>query len=309
LNPRIIINGDDFGATCAVNQAIIDCLLSGSVSSATMLMNMPGTDEACEFAKKQPKHKIGIHFNLTHGPSLSQISELLVSPNNEFLGFKNLVLTQFISLFNKGYRVKFRKVIRKELGCQIQKFIEKVGRNPTHMDTHLFVQMLPCVLDEIISLGRENNTLKIRWVEDSFWKNPFKNFFLLTKTLSKKKVLIPSLYPLFRQTVLSILLFFCSRLFSAKGKLKNGGLKCPDALYGVVEGMLYFNKETRLEVLCEILDRIPAGIIAEIMVHPGRGEEIFNNRSTNLQIETDALLNTKWQEKIKYWEISDFSLL
>ena len=69
----LVINADDFGKNERVNSAIIHCLESGLCSSATIMPNMPGFEEACQFTHRKGwlKH-IGLHLVLTEGRPLSQ---------------------------------------------------------------------------------------------------------------------------------------------------------------------------------------------------------------------------------------------
>ena len=51
---RIIINADDFGLSRSVNQAIIDVYKKGNLTSTTLLVNMPGTEDAIQQAESNP---------------------------------------------------------------------------------------------------------------------------------------------------------------------------------------------------------------------------------------------------------------
>ena len=62
---KLILNADDFGLSPSVNKGIVEAFQQGIISSATMMMNTPYTDEAIELAKKHNLKNIGIHLNLT----------------------------------------------------------------------------------------------------------------------------------------------------------------------------------------------------------------------------------------------------
>lgn len=75
---NVIINADDFGLCRGVNYGIMDSHRFGIVNSATMLVNMPGTEHAVELARYYPELRVGIHLTLTCGrPVSSGISSLI----------------------------------------------------------------------------------------------------------------------------------------------------------------------------------------------------------------------------------------
>ncbi|MGZ3240173.1 MAG: ChbG/HpnK family deacetylase, partial [Burkholderiaceae bacterium] len=47
---QLIINADDFGWDIDSCKATIDCMETGSVTSATIMTGRPATDMACEYA-------------------------------------------------------------------------------------------------------------------------------------------------------------------------------------------------------------------------------------------------------------------
>ena len=58
---KLILNADDFGLSQSVNKGIVECLQNGLVTSTTMMMNTPYTDEAIKLAKEHNIKNIGIH--------------------------------------------------------------------------------------------------------------------------------------------------------------------------------------------------------------------------------------------------------
>jgi len=44
---RVIINADDFGLSSSNNRVIVAAFKDGVISSATLMANTPGFDEAC----------------------------------------------------------------------------------------------------------------------------------------------------------------------------------------------------------------------------------------------------------------------
>ncbi len=107
-----IINGDDFGASAGVNRGIIEAYKHGILTSASLMINMPGTEEAVELTAGNTGLSIGLHVNFT----------------NE----GNPVIDMDDS-----------SAARAELDHQYQLFIDLMGRRPTHIDSHHNVHRRP----------------------------------------------------------------------------------------------------------------------------------------------------------------------
>lgn len=136
----LIINADDFGLCASVNKAIVDVFLAGNLSSTTMMVNMPGWDDALRLAKEHPKLGIGLHFNITEGKALAGISSLTTS-EGEFYTRSELIRRMFKRQIN-------REDILKEFRAQYKKFHAALGK-PTHMDSHQHLHMNPFVFSAL----------------------------------------------------------------------------------------------------------------------------------------------------------------
>src|SRR5215469_17901352 len=64
---RLIVNADDLGLSHGITEAILHCHLNGIVTSASLMVNQPGTEYAVEWIKKTPNLDVGIHLNLCQG--------------------------------------------------------------------------------------------------------------------------------------------------------------------------------------------------------------------------------------------------
>ena len=63
----LIVNADDLGLTTGVNRGIDIAHTRGIVTSATLLVNMPGFADAVALARRTPGLAVGLHLNLTYG--------------------------------------------------------------------------------------------------------------------------------------------------------------------------------------------------------------------------------------------------
>lgn len=127
---QLIINADDFGMTKGVNKAILHLLSIGSLSSTSVMTNMPHYEEVEEL-NKIPGIGIGLHFNLTQGMPVADIDSIptLVNSKGEFMGFE-----QFVKNCRRG-RVN-REDVLKELQAQFVRLSKITNRPIDHINTH-----------------------------------------------------------------------------------------------------------------------------------------------------------------------------
>ena len=152
---KLIINADDFGLSESVNRGIVDCYKEGLISSTSIMMNTPYTDQAIELAKKHDIKNIGIHLNLTYGKSVLPASEVpsLVDENGTF---------HYVCML--GYYTQYLDA-KKELKAQIEKFLA-TGLKPTHLDHHHYFNEIPNILKAYLELAKEYN-LPVRVMDEN----------------------------------------------------------------------------------------------------------------------------------------------
>jgi chitin disaccharide deacetylase len=94
---RLIVNGDDFGASHGVNRGVVDAHNRGILTSASMMVDSHASADAAELAAGNPALDVGLHVVLKTSAS---------SPPEA------------------------------EVERQLERFIELSGRPPTHIDSH-----------------------------------------------------------------------------------------------------------------------------------------------------------------------------
>lgn len=144
---QLIVNADDFGFSSGVNYGIIDTHLNGIVNSATMMMNMEGTEHAIQLAKEHPSLQVGIHLVLTCGKPLLQDVGSLTNEEGYFHSLSELHL--------KKDSVHLEEVER-EWTAQIEKFLSS-GVPLTHMDSHHHVHTIEELLPVVQRLSKKYN--------------------------------------------------------------------------------------------------------------------------------------------------------
>src|SRR5271154_6957886 len=92
---RLIVNADDFGLSKSVNAAVIRAHREGVLTSASLMVNENGFDEAVKLAKENPKLGVGLHLTLLCGKSALPPEKIpgLVNAQGQF--GKNPVLVGF----------------------------------------------------------------------------------------------------------------------------------------------------------------------------------------------------------------------
>ncbi|MGB7948954.1 MAG: ChbG/HpnK family deacetylase, partial [Candidatus Binatia bacterium] len=60
----LIVDADDFGQSPGINRGIIEAHDHGIVTTASLMTQWPGADEAAVYAKKHPELSVGLHLDL-----------------------------------------------------------------------------------------------------------------------------------------------------------------------------------------------------------------------------------------------------
>ena len=117
-----IVNGDDFGASAGINRGMMEALESGILTSASLMINMPGTAEAIVLSRGVPELSVGLHVNLTNeGDAVVDLDDVAA--------------------------------VREELHAQYHQFVDRLGRAPTHLDSHHNIHRLPQLTPLVLELA------------------------------------------------------------------------------------------------------------------------------------------------------------
>jgi predicted glycoside hydrolase/deacetylase ChbG (UPF0249 family) len=113
----LIVNADDFGLSPGVNRGIIVAHEEGVVTSASLMVRMPGAAEAAAFGRRCPRLSVGLHVDL--GEWVYRDGEWVrryaVVPDDD------------------------PATVAAEVGRQLDQFRRLMGRDPTHVDSHQHV--------------------------------------------------------------------------------------------------------------------------------------------------------------------------
>jgi predicted glycoside hydrolase/deacetylase ChbG (UPF0249 family) len=101
---QLIVNADDLGASGGTNRGILHAHRYGIVTSASLLVDTPWSDDAATLARSAPALSVGLHLHL-EGVSAVHLTRVMEG--------------------------------------QLQRFQDLVGTSPTHIDTHHNVHQAP----------------------------------------------------------------------------------------------------------------------------------------------------------------------
>jgi chitin disaccharide deacetylase len=99
----LIVNADDLGASAGVNRGILEGCARGVVTSASMMVDRPGSEDAGGALPDTRRLGVGLHVTLT-----SEAGDLAIET----------------------------AACRAELERQLARFEDLTGRRPTHIDSH-----------------------------------------------------------------------------------------------------------------------------------------------------------------------------
>jgi predicted glycoside hydrolase/deacetylase ChbG (UPF0249 family) len=131
---RVIINADDFGESEEVVRATIECFDNGSLTSATIMVKMPGSGAAIAYARRHPELSFGVHLTYVLGEgSESPVCDpgdvpALVQPDGRF---KESNRTRVLAVLR---RIPVEQIAR-ETHAQIARLKDQ-GVSISHVDSH-----------------------------------------------------------------------------------------------------------------------------------------------------------------------------
>ena len=150
LNRYAIINGDDFGFSHGVNQAIIQAHTQGILTSTSLMVTGDAFEAAVALAKAHPSLAVGLHLVLGCGKSVLPPAQIphLVDDQGHFPENPT----------QAGLRYQFNRAAQRELRLEIRAQLERfhqTGLPLSHVDGHLHHHVNPAVLTVLVDLAKE----------------------------------------------------------------------------------------------------------------------------------------------------------
>lgn len=150
----LIVNADDFGLSKGQNYGIVEASRHGVVTSATALVNGDAIEHAVALSRDLPALGVGMHFVLTLGIPLTPMPGLT----------RDGVLGKWIWSMAEQGTLPLDEIAR-ELDCQFNRFVDLFGREPTHIDSHHHVHMIPAIFPLVAEFARRKG-VALRMVRD-----------------------------------------------------------------------------------------------------------------------------------------------
>jgi predicted glycoside hydrolase/deacetylase ChbG (UPF0249 family) len=154
---RLIINADDFGYSHEINLAVVTSFSKGLCSSTTIMANMPGSEEACQFCHdNRLVERVGLHLVLTEGmPLTDEIKRCSRFCNSEGY-FHSSSRRHFFSLSPEE-----RNAVAQEASAQIDRF-KKAGIPLIHLDSHRHIHTEWAIAGVLLHVARNRAVRYIR---------------------------------------------------------------------------------------------------------------------------------------------------
>jgi hopanoid biosynthesis associated protein HpnK len=161
---ELIVTADDFGLALPVNEAIERGHREGILSTASLMVAAPATQDAVERARRLPSLRVGLHLVLVNGrPTLPpEQVPLLVDDQGRFES----------DLFRAGVRYFFTAGIRKQLEMEIRAqyaAFAATGLPLDHVNAQNHFHVHPTVLSLMLKAGRDFGVRAIRIPREPFW--------------------------------------------------------------------------------------------------------------------------------------------
>ena len=254
----LIVNADDLGWTAGVNRGIAEAHRSGIVTSASLLANGSSFADGVKTARQLPGLGVGVHLNLSDGAPTAPAEQVksLLNEQGEFFGGPESLLLRLST------RSLDLKEAEKEWDAQIAK-VRAAGIQPTHLDGHKHVQMLPGLFNMVLRLAKRHKIEAVRIAHEA---SPLRT--ALTDGNSNASVV-------FKQGVQARGLKLLAR--DARVQAERSGIATTDYFCGIAQtGVM-----TKAGVL-RLLGNLPEGT-TELMCHPGYADDELKQSATRLQ--------------------------
>jgi chitin disaccharide deacetylase len=163
-NPiQLIVNGDDFGKSEEVNEAIVRAFQAGTLTSASLMVTGDAFDHAVHLARENPDLAVGLHLLTVQAKSVLPHSEIpsIVDKEGNFARNPGAA----------GLKYQFSGTARRhlvgELAAQFQKF-HTTGLGLSHVDSHLHMHVHPVIFAAALELAEQWGVRCMRVPQDDF---------------------------------------------------------------------------------------------------------------------------------------------
>ena len=160
---HLIVTGDDFGASVAVNEAIEQAHRRGILNTASLMVGAEAARDAVRRARRMPALRVGLHLVVVCGRPVLPAAEVadLVGPDGAFS----------TRLVRAGMRFFASPRARRQLGAEIRAQFEAfqaTGLALDHVNAHNHMHLHPTVLDLVLRIGADYGLRAVRLPREPF---------------------------------------------------------------------------------------------------------------------------------------------
>ncbi|HKN77042.1 MAG TPA: ChbG/HpnK family deacetylase [Candidatus Acidoferrum sp.] len=270
---NLIVNADDLGWTEGVNRGIAEAHRNGIVTSASLLANGAAFASGAELARATPGLGVGVHLNLSDGEPVAE-RELVTTLLNERGELEGKPEGLLLKLARRSILLD---EVEREWEAQVQK-VRDAGIEPTHLDGHRHVQMLPGLFEIVLRLAKRHGIAAVRISHEE------SSLRAALSSGAKQKGTV-----VMRQGVQARGLKMLAR--DAREQAERAGIAAADYFCGIAQ-----TGELTRDGVLRLLEILPEGT-TELMCHPGYADAELAKSATRLQgsrqMEVEIFTNTE----------------
>jgi predicted glycoside hydrolase/deacetylase ChbG (UPF0249 family) len=263
------------GWTEGVNRGIAESHRNGIVTSASLLANGAAFASGVEIARSTPGLGVGVHLNLSDGEPVAdrELVTTLLNDRGELQGRPESLLLR------RARRTLLLDEVEQEWDAQIQK-VRNSGIEPTHLDGHRHVQMLPGLFEIVLRLAKRHGIAAVRVSHEE------SSLRAALSAGAKQKGTV-----VMRQGVQARGLKLLAP--DAREQAERAGIATSDFFCGIAQ-----TGELTREGVLRLLEILPEGT-TELMCHPGYADADLAKSATRLQASRQAEVEILTDTKIR----------
>lgn len=256
---KLIIHADDFGMTESINEAIIELCQTGTLSSTSIMANMPFSKESIKLTDI-PNISLGLHSTFTQGKPLSKVETIpgLVDEMGRFLDYSSLIK-----------KVKQGKIptdqIFRELEQQYLWLYNIIGDKLVFIDSHHSIHnKLTPFSKAFVQLGKKYNIHAVRT----------RQLFYFSQGNNQIKLSAPNIFTIHKFGLRKVMVNYFYK--KAAKSLSN--------VYNIASGMIVEDKPGVINVLKNLTSpslNVSSKCFYYVVVHPATRFDDIENSNLN----------------------------
>lgn len=235
---KLIVTGDDFGASLPVNDAIERAHRQGILNTASLMVGAPVAADAVLRARALPGLAVGLHLVLVCGRPVLPVEDV-----PDLVGADGAFSTRLV---RAGFSFFFRPAVRRQLAAEIRAQFERfraTGLDLDHVNAHNHMHLHPTIFGLILRIGADYGLRAMRLPHEPYrasWRAAGEG---LARRWANDVLLRPLIH-------------------AHRRRLARAGVACNDYVFGMND-----NGAMDRERLLAFLDHLPDGV-SEIFCHP-----------------------------------------